>query len=324
MNGLAEARARSALAKAGLNPKVPLTPLSSVTNEVWLAGDHVIRVNRHPVQRLYREAILADVLPAEVGIPHVVKYGGIIGADWTVVDRVPGQVLSRCWPSMSREQRRKAVSDLAYRLRHLHQWVCPEPIPAIDSPQLLDSSEDHPVERVVAALSRAQDLDHVDPVMILEAKAIVRDTAGTLDPFDAKTFVHGDLHFENVMWDGEQVTAILDFEWSRAAPPDLELDVFLRFCAYPELHVAEDYEHLTRADDYADVPWWLAEDYPELFDVPNQFERMRIYAIAFEVREVLLNPPQCEPTELHPSHPYHRLQQVVAGTSHIDQLAAQT
>ena len=83
-------------------------------------------------------------------------------------------------------------------------------------------------------------------------------------------------------------------------------------------------QHLTRAEDYADVPWWLAEDYPELFDVPNQFERMRIYAIAFEVREVLLNPPQCEPAELHPSHPYHRLQQVVAGSSHIDQLAAQT
>jgi hygromycin-B 7''-O-kinase len=318
VNGLAEARARSALAKAGLDPKVELKPLSSVTNEVWLAGDHVVRVNRHPVQRLYREAILADLMPTEVGIPQVVKYGGIIGADWTVVERIPGQILSRCWPSMSREQRRAAVSNLAFRLRHLHQWVCPEPIPSIESPQLLDSSERHPVERVVSALSRAQDLEHVDPVMILEAKAIVRDSASALEPFDQKTFVHGDLHFENVMWDGEQITAILDFEWSRAAPPDLELDVLLRFCAYPDLHVAEDYEHLTRAEDYADVPWWLAEDYPELFDVPRQLERMRIYAIAFEVREVLLNPPQVPPDALHPSHPYHRLQAVVAGRSHLD------
>lgn len=322
MNGLAEARARSALAKAGLNPKVSLTPLSSVTNEVWLAGtDHVVRVNRHPVQRLYREAILADLMPPEVGMPPIVKYGGIIGADWTVSERVPGQILSRCWPSLSREQRRKAVADLAYRLRHLHQWVCPEPIPAIESPQLLDAAAEHPVERVVDALSRAQDLEHVDPVMILEAKAIVRDSAPALTPFDTKTFVHGDLHFENVMWDGEQVTAILDFEWSRAAPPDLELDVLLRFCAYPQLHVAEDYEHLTRPEDYADVPWWLAEEYPELFDVPDQLDRMRIYAIAFEVREVLLNPPQVPASELHPAHPYHRLQQVVDGMSHLDHLA---
>ena len=112
MNGLAEARARSALAKAGLDPKVELTPLSSVTNEVWLAGDHVVRVNRHPVQRLYREAILADLMPSEVGIPQVVKYGGIIGADWTVVERVPGQILSRCWPSMKGKQSKPVPSWL--------------------------------------------------------------------------------------------------------------------------------------------------------------------------------------------------------------------
>jgi len=133
--------------------------------------------------------------------------------------------------------------------------------------------------------------------------------------------VHGDLHFENVLWDGMTVTALLDFEWCRSAPPDVDLDVFLRFCAYPYLHVAEDYEHLTRAGDYADVAWWLAEDYPDLFDYPNAFERTRIYSIAYDVRELLLFPPPRSPRELSKHHPINRLERTVNGHSHLHRLA---
>jgi hygromycin-B 7''-O-kinase len=125
-----------------------------------------------------------------------------------------------------------------------------------------------------------------------------------------------------VLWDGEQVTALLDFEWARPAPADLELDVFLRFCAYPFLHVAADYEHLVKATDYADVPWWLAEEYPELFGHAHQFDRVRAYSIAFDVRDLLLHPPDRPVKELSQFHPYNRLAELVDGTSHLDRFAA--
>jgi len=117
------------------------------------------------------------------------------------------------------------------------------------------------------------------------------------------------------------VTALLDFEFSRTAPADVDLDVLLRFCAFPYLHVAEDYEHLTRAEDYADVAWWMAEDYPELFDFPHEFERTRIYSIAYDVRELLLFAPPRPPRELSKHHPYNRLERTVRGTSHLHRLA---
>ena len=104
--------------------------------------------------------------------------------------------------------------------------------------------------------------------------------------------MHGDLTFENVLWDGHVVTALLDFEWSRQAPADVDLDVFLRFACFPYLHVAEDYEAETRAIDYAEVPFWLAEDYPELFGFPHEFDRLRLYSIAYDVRELLAFPPE--------------------------------
>ena len=322
MTSMAVARACHALAKAGLDPNVTLEPLSSVTNEVWLAGEHVVRVNRHPVQRLWREATLTSLLPEEVRAPRVVAYGGIVGADWMITERAHGEILSRAWPTMSEEARRSAVAQLARMLRLLHEFECPESLPEIEAPQLLTSAEGvSAIDRVVDALSEAQELDFVDPVMILAAKTIVREVAPSLGDFDTQTFVHGDLHFENVLWDGTQVSAILDFEWARPAPSDVDLDVLLRFCAYPFLHVAEDYEHLTNAKDYEPVPWWFAADYPELFDRPNALERVRVYSIAYDVRDLLLNPPVVPVEQLSHLHPYHRLEGLVRRQSHLDRLA---
>jgi hygromycin-B 7''-O-kinase len=320
-DSFAMARARRALGEAGLDMHLPLTRASSVTNEVWVSDDYVVRVNRQPNQRLRREAALGPILPPEVGYPGIVAYGGQLGADWLVVRRVPGNVLARCWPTMSVEERHRAVRQLSNILRRLHQFELPPDLPEIDTPQLLGGHSFRAVDPLLEALDKAATLPHVNPSLIDGARRIVLDTGAAIEPFSVPTAVHGDLHFENVLWDGTTVTALLDFEWCRPGPPDLDLDVLLRFCAYPYLHVAEDYEHLTRSEDYADVPGWMTDFYPELFDDPNAFERTRIYSIAYDVRELLLFPPTRSPRELSKHHPYNRLERTVDGRSHLDHLA---
>jgi aminoglycoside phosphotransferase (APT) family kinase protein len=41
------------------------------------------------------------------------------------------------------------------------------------------------------------------------------------------TVVHGDAHLNKVIWNGARVAALLDFEWARLGPPDLELQPLL-------------------------------------------------------------------------------------------------
>lgn len=322
MSRFAQARARIALDAAGLDPEMPLEPASSVTNEVWISHDVVVRVNSLPNNRLRREADLARQLPAEVGYPRVLAYGGELGADFLVLERLPGHPLSRWWPRMTPTQRREAIRQLAGKLAAIHATVAP-PMPQLyKAPQLLDAAPtgDAAVAPLREALGKLRGLPHVDSRLVSDVEEIVDRTAGYLEPFDVPTLVHGDLTFENVLWDGERLTAILDFEWSRSGPPDLDLDILLRFCAYPHLHVAPDYEAITHAEDYADVPWWLAEDYPALFDAPYVFERVRMYGIAWDVKELLEFPPQVVPGKLHHDHPYHRLQRTVDGVGHLDLL----
>jgi aminoglycoside phosphotransferase (APT) family kinase protein len=238
-----------------------------------------------------------------------------------ITERLPGQVLSRCWPAMSLADRREAINQLAVRLRQLHGYVLDEALPEISTPQLLASSAGPgSFDRLVNGLDAIQDLEHVDPVLVLRAKTLVRESLAALDPVPAGTLIHGDIHFENILWDGERITGLLDFEWARAAAADLELDVLLRFCAFPFLHVAEDYERVTLPEDYAEVPGWLAEEYPDLFAHPRLRDRLRVYSIAYDVRELILDPPDRPVEELSHLHPYHRLADTVDGRGHIDLL----
>lgn len=322
MNLLAQARARHALDAAGLDPEVPLEPASSVTNEVWVGHDLVVRVNSLPNDRLRREAALARHLPPEVGYPRIISYGGEVGADYLILQRLPGHPLSRWWPGMTGDQRRSAIAQLAIKLRAVHGTMAPHLPDLSRTPQLLDPcpTGEQAVARLQEAIEQAAQLPHVDRRMLDEVQALVVSTARHLTPFDSPTLIHGDLTFENVLWDGERITALLDFEWARSGPPDLDLDILLRFCAYPQLHVAPDYEDRTHSRDYDEVPWWLAEDYPELFDAPYVFERVRLYGFAWDIAELLAFPPKTEARNLPDEHPYHRLRRAVEGVGYLDKL----
>jgi len=316
------ARAKHALTQAGLDPNVEMTRASSVTNEVWLTPEYAIRVNRRPDHRLRREALIGPHLPPEVNYPDIVAYGTGSGFDWLVVGRRAGNVLSRCWPTMPPTQRRLAVRQIAYMLRALHRTQCPVGLDDLGAPQLLKSGQGYePTGPLLVGLERARSLDNVDKGMVSGLIELVRSTSRTLEPFDAATLIHGDLTFENVLWDGEQVTALIDFEWSRAAPADLDLDIILRFCTYPGLHVAEDYAEQTRPEDYEEVPWWLREDYPQLFAFPQGLERLRLYAIAFDVRDVLAFPPPLPASELPSEHALNRLVRLLNKRSYLDNYA---
>ena len=318
---LAEVRARTALRGAHLDPTVPLERASSVTNEVWLTDTHVVRVNRHPSNRLYRETMVAAVLPLAVGYPRIVAHGGGRGADWLVAERVPGRPLAHVWPDLTTNQRRSAVEQIAQRLSALHSTTAPAALPPIEgTPQLLELGAADPTVPLLDALGRAANLDHVDPMVFADAAELVRRLAPVLAPFEEPTLVHGDLTFENVVWNEGEVTALLDVEWARSGPRDLDLDILLRCAAYPQLHVAPEYESRTHAEDYAEIPWWLCKAYPELFHYPRQIDRVRVYSIAYDVRDLLANPPAAPPRQLSQMHAYHRLKRVLDKCSYIDVL----
>lgn len=327
MTALALLRARRVLATAGVSSSSPIERASSVTNEVWMTPDAVVRIDVQRSGRLPREATLATSLPPGLEYPPVILQGEDRTSEWLVLERVAGSPLSRCWPRMSAETRREAVHQFGARLRLLHATPAPPLEPLHAPPQMLDAAPTgaQAVGRLVSSLLQAGERRGIDCSLMNDVVGLVLDTATCLDPFDGPMLIHGDLTFENLLWDAVagRIT-LIDYEWSRSAPRDLDLDVLLRCVAYPKLHVAEDYDHLTRAEDYVEVPRWLAEVYPELFALPRALERARLYSIASDTRELLRFPPSGPIDALHPNHPHNRLIRTVSGTSYLEEMSGRS
>jgi hygromycin-B 7''-O-kinase len=265
---------------------------------------------------------IGALLPPALNYPEAVAYGGEPGGDWLVLRRPRGRVLSQAWPHLAASQRNLAVQHIAYLLQTVHSLPAPTELPEIDDPPLLVSVDlESPTARLVEAISRLAPLPNIDHGLMDETLALVRDLTLSLEPFRAATMVHGDVHFENLMWDGNRVHALLDWKWARPAPADVDLDVLLRYCAHPYAFVADAHRHHATADQYSEVPWQFAEAYPALFAHPRQFDRMRVYSIAYDIRELLLYPPPVSADRLPDHHAYHRLEAVLAGRSYLDELA---
>jgi aminoglycoside phosphotransferase (APT) family kinase protein len=293
-----------------------------VTNEVWLSDEYLVRLNRRQDGRLQKEMAIGGLLPPALSYPEAVAYGGEPGGDWLVLRRPRGRVLSQAWPHLAAPQRNLAIQHLAYLMQTVHSLPAPAELPEIDDPPLLISVEfESPTAHLVEAIEELEPLPNIDRGLMAETKGLVRDLTLALEPFRATTLVHGDIHFENVLWDGNRVHTLLDWKWARPAPADVDLDVLLRFCAHPYAYVADAHRFHATADEYADVPWLLAEAYPDLFANNRQFDRMRIYSIAYDIRELLLYPPPVPVDRLPDHHAYHRLAAVLQERSYLDDLA---
>lgn len=298
----------------------------SLLNEVWYVGDLVMRITGDPDRgRLAYEAHLAAFLPPELQYPEVVTGGRDDVGEWLILKRIPGMALARSWTGMKESARRTAVAQLAAALRALHRTPPPQTedgplLPPFWGRDTLDCPHQLPVARLVELCERAEQLPNLDRRVLQMAALTAMENADALDPEPATTMIHGDLHFENVLWNTDHVSAVLDFEFARPGAVDLDLDVILRFCADPGLHVAEDYAHLAKRGDYRDVPWWLKEEYPELFAHPRLLDRLTVYSLAYEIRHLLLLPPRSRDEANETFHPYNRIRKLVERRSHLQWL----
>jgi len=313
-------RAHAAAQAAGLAHAGRLIRATNSVNEVWFIGPYVLRINPHPEQaRLLHERDVLAALPADLPIPELVSYGVGTFGEWLVVRRVPGEQLSRIWLDINDHVRERSITRLGHALRQLHAVDFAGvglKAPSFLTGDSLDCPHQLPAGRLLDLLSRAALLPFVDRGVIRSAVDLVFTAADALDD-EPTALVHGDLHFENVLCDGFDLTGIIDFEWTRPGPPDLDLDVMLHSLADPALHVAADYTALPQRSDFDHVTSWLREAYPELFSHPRLPDRLLVYRLSYDTRAMLAHPPTAPPDQLSPHHPYRRLQRVVEGRSDL-------
>lgn len=310
-------RLRRVLRDAGLDEVGAADRVPNSSNEVWLAGPYVVRLSARS-HRFSHEAAVATLLPPEARHPGVVAQGQCELGEWIVVRRVPGEPLSRVWGRLREAQREDAIAQLAEAMAAIHSvkvgsgWLSKLRPPFL-VPGSLECPHQLPLDRLAACLYRARTLAAVDPGLLEAVTERAVDWGRYLDGPEPEMLVHGDLHFENVLFAEDRMTAVVDFEFARAGWPDLDLDVLLRFCEQPEWHVAREYADHTSKASFRKVLAWLRRSYPALFEQPHLVERVNLFSLSYDLRDLLLDPPTKPAADLPPFHPVNRLARLVDG-----------
>jgi len=280
--------------------------VESGSNDTWfLSGETVLQVcYRGDVDRLVREAELLAVLPGSVPGPAVLDYGRDRLLSWMIVKRVPAGSLWHAWRSETEAVLRSYVCQLAEIMRSLHSWQPPAPVLARYAAAECPQTETDPVAIAASTLTplsmsqlgrliehaRAAPFTDQDVLEAIAAR-LARVAARITISRDADVVLHGDCTPANVLVQDGRVVALLDFEWSRRGPRDIEATL-PAFSAW--------------ADGPPMLPW-LAEFYPELFDVPDFEQRHWFYRAGFALRGLIHWPAFAPEPELPKGHGLRQL-----------------
>ncbi len=310
------ARLRHVLAIEQLDPPGDPLLVESESNDVWKIGDLFVRVCwRGDRARLERERLVATHLPEGIPYPPILSGGRDEVLSWTITRELPGATLSDRWDSLPVDERRAAIRQHAQVLKTLHGWQPPPRVaaalrrrPPIDPsrPATIVGADVNPLplSRATRLVQAARGLPFVDPDVI-DAVAAVFHELRAVDPFvtDDLVVVHGDAGLTNVLWHDARLVALLDFEWVRWGPRDLELAPFIEFLGGRSLLLA-----------------WLEEDYPQLFGHPAVIERLWLYELAGALRGVVVWPPRSLEDSQRPYGALWQLRTAIEGPAHIKEL----
>lgn len=286
--------------------------LRSDSNEVWRIGDLVLRIcwwSSDPTH-LQREALILQHLPDEVPHVRIADAGVIDTLSWTLTHWVPGSTLSDSWVDLDRAERHDAAEQLGHALRALHAWQpSPEVRAAIaarptepDASDVIEADLNPlPVDRALRLVEPATRLENVDRRLV-EQLGEQLERLRHLDPLTDPTLgsvVHGDATLNNVIWDGRRL-ALLDFEWARLGPADLEL------------------QPLLPAD--GGCLRSLVSAYPDIVAHADAVDRLWLYDLSATLRDLLVKAPLPATDDLPPWHPKRRLPMTLAGPGYIEAL----
>ena len=189
-----------------------------VSNATWVGGGLAARIaNTSVVDSMAAEVALVRALPPEVGHPRILGVGTIDGHDWIVTEEVRGQNLHEAWPTLTPEERRRAIHQLWARVQVVHH-ATPSLRPLVRSHAGFIPATPDDATAAADRVSAALDLPDAQRSRFREITGDYYRAA----PLVEQVVNHGDLALMNALWDGE-VVALVDFEFAVLGPVEIDL-----------------------------------------------------------------------------------------------------
>lgn len=212
--------------------------------------------------------------------PKLISYDTsktIIPNIFVLQEKVDGVNLSNIWGKLSETERQEVIAKITIVLKNLHNVKTRYPE--------FDKDFNATIEKYISELTKAGSFTSKELNYLSSLSTVFKNYFTDVD----FSFIHGDAHFNNIMYDGNKIK-ILDFEYSSVSPVDREFDAINRMCQDPLSVVQKGNQNQINPNDYKNIMRYFKEIYPEVFENENFNERLLIYNCANALRWSLLYP----------------------------------
>ena len=234
------------------------------TNTIYSVDNYIVRIctDSKNEERFENEVNFYKENKDNNGIPKLYVSDtkkSVVPYYYEVIEKVSGKTLYELWYRLSDSERIKIVIQIIDILKPFHS----KEVKGYDFLEMLKTK--------ILYLKDKCNLDNelFNDLINICYKYFKKNTFG---------LIHGDLHFDNFMYDGTNLH-LLDFERCMVAPIDYDFRIFSKYNSQPYLWASAKTDMLTVESDYQDLMSMFLENYKELNEIPYINERLDFYSI---------------------------------------------
>ena len=234
------------------------------TNTIYSVGNYIVRIctDSKNEERFENEVNFYKENKDNNGIPKLYVSDtkkSVVPYYYEILEKVSGKTLYELWYRLSDSERIKIVIQIIDILKPFHS----KEVKGYDFLEMLKTK--------ILYLKDKCNLDNelFNDLINMCYKYFKKNTFG---------LIHGDLHFDNFMYDGTNLH-LLDFERCMVAPIDYDFRIFSKYNSQPYLWASAKTDMLTVEYDYQDLMSMFLENYKELNEIPYINERLDFYSI---------------------------------------------
>ena len=264
---------------------------SGIMHDVYDLGNYVLKIEGDAEYAKgsigHQRGILDKLISIGAKVPKVVDSGVVENKSYLLMEKLKGSLIVNDWLKFDMKQREKFIAELAEELKKYHSLKFPQ--------YSIPICSDTRFQNLDAALRRIIDFDEVKMDDLSEEhrsdvdflKKFYEENISSLNEENTAVFIHNDIHLENIFYEGEHMTGIIDFDWSSYAPKDYELRQIVETFRCPKYTVEERLEPLYENYQMIEEFGFLQKYYPDLFRQNNLVTRVRLFYLRKTLHRVI-------------------------------------
>lgn len=251
---------------------------SGFTNQVYFADDFVVKFTNE--EKTKKQLEKETLIYKNLNLPNIPKYissGEIDNCKYLIISKVEGKALYSIWHTLDRETQIKIIKKLTNIIKEFHKLSAeflPEEFKFNNwkeyiTNQLTDKS--HKLKEMGYKTNK------LDEFINNQIEALFKENKFGL--------VYNDAHFDNFLFDGEELF-LIDFDRVIYAPLDYEMLIFKTMCDIPDKFASEEDYLNCKMEDYDFIYPLFKNDYPELFDEKTE-EKIKVYQFNYLMEQAI-------------------------------------